>query len=320
MDRPKVSVIITVYNAEPYIEQCVRSLMEQTLDDVEYIFINDCSTDGSMPLLQRTIAHYPQRQPAIKIVSNDRNEGVARSRLTGVRHATGDYIVHCDSDDWMDIDMLETAYSTATAQDADVVLYDFVIEGSGSVPVSQPCELSGTGFARALLLGQRQGALWNHLVKAWHYRQAGLAWPTACMAEDLTLMVQFALSAQRLSCVAKPLYHYRTVATSASKSDTCEALTRQARDMEQNIRLIEPLLARHRSLRHCVTFRKFFTKRWVLPAVTSAGDCRLWLNLHSEINIKLLLCPLIGMKDKVTALLVMARVYPALKHLLKAKR
>ena len=74
---PKVSVIITVYNREKYIEKCARSLMEQTLDDVEYIFVDDASTDESVSRLQAVLKLYPQRKPLVKLICMEKNGGRA---------------------------------------------------------------------------------------------------------------------------------------------------------------------------------------------------------------------------------------------------
>lgn len=64
--NPKVSVIIPVYNVEKYIERCARSLLEQSLKDIEYIFVDDCSPDNSITMLENLLKEYPERQPLVK--------------------------------------------------------------------------------------------------------------------------------------------------------------------------------------------------------------------------------------------------------------
>ena len=68
--HPKVSIIIPIYKVEKFIERCVRSLMEQTLDEVEYIFVDDASPDKSMEILRQTIANYPNRSDHIHIITH----------------------------------------------------------------------------------------------------------------------------------------------------------------------------------------------------------------------------------------------------------
>lgn len=121
----KVSVIVPIYNTEPYIERCVRSLMEQTLNEVEYVFINDYSPDNSITLLKSIICQYPKRIQDIKLIEHDTNKGVFCSKVEGMKSATGEFLAFCDSDDWMDADLLEKAYAQAMEKGSDVVVFDY---------------------------------------------------------------------------------------------------------------------------------------------------------------------------------------------------
>jgi len=95
----QVSVIILVYNAEVYIERCARSLFEQTLSEIEYIFVDDCSSDTSMKILEEVLNQYPLRKSQVKIIHNEHNMKQAYSRTVAMLNATGDFLIHCDSDD-----------------------------------------------------------------------------------------------------------------------------------------------------------------------------------------------------------------------------
>lgn len=121
---PKVSVVIPVYNVEKYVERCARSLFEQTLDDIEYIFINDCSPDNSMNILVKIIEDYPKRKFQIRILKMPTNSGLAAVRRQGIKLATGDFIIHCDGDDWVDVDLYERMYTKAIQSRADIVVCD----------------------------------------------------------------------------------------------------------------------------------------------------------------------------------------------------
>lgn len=121
---PKVSVIVPIYNAEKYIEKCVRSLFEQTLDDIEYIFVNDCTPDNSMQILKNIIEEYPHRKTRIKILNHVQNQGQAGARTTGMKAMTGEFMIHCDPDDWIDLDLYEKMYNKAISENADIVVCD----------------------------------------------------------------------------------------------------------------------------------------------------------------------------------------------------
>ena len=122
---PKVSVIVPIYNVEKYIERCVRSLMEQNMNDLEFILVNDASTDCSMDIVSRTIEEYPLRKPLIKIINQEHNQGVAAARTIGMKVATGEYQIHCDPDDWVELDIYETLYIEAKRTDADIVVCNY---------------------------------------------------------------------------------------------------------------------------------------------------------------------------------------------------
>ena len=120
--KPLVSVIVPVYNVEKYIGECARSLFAQTLEEVEYIFVNDCTPDGSMEVVRKIMEEFPGRADAVKFVDKPRNQGLPAARKSGLELAEGVYIAHCDSDDWMEPDMLERMYREAEANDADGVV------------------------------------------------------------------------------------------------------------------------------------------------------------------------------------------------------
>ena len=124
----KISVIVPVYNVEKWIERCARSLFEQTLDDIEYIFVDDCSTDNSIHVLKNIANEYPERESNIKYLHHKKNTGQSGARRDGMAIATGDYIIHCDADDWVDVDMYESMYQKAVESNADAVVCDILLE------------------------------------------------------------------------------------------------------------------------------------------------------------------------------------------------
>ena len=125
---PKVSVCVPVYSVEKYIERCARSLFEQTLDDTEFIFVNDCTPDRSVEILEHVINEYQaslyERKCVAKLYCMSTNNGPGTVRKHAIQLATGDYITFCDSDDWMPKDAIEALYRHAIESDADIVSGD----------------------------------------------------------------------------------------------------------------------------------------------------------------------------------------------------
>lgn len=111
----KVSVVTTVYNVEAYIEQCLNSLVNQTYKDIEIILVNDCSTDGTMDIVNRF------EDKHIKVVNHNQNLGAGWARSTGIQHATGEYVITIDGDDWVSEDFIEKLVENAKETDADIV-------------------------------------------------------------------------------------------------------------------------------------------------------------------------------------------------------
>ena len=121
-NRIKVSVCIPVYKVEKYIEKCARTLFEQTMTDgIEFIFVNDCTPDKSIDVLEKVLEEYPHRKAQTRIIHHEKNRGPVAARNTAIKNASGNYIICCDSDDWIDLELYETMYRKALETDADVV-------------------------------------------------------------------------------------------------------------------------------------------------------------------------------------------------------
>ena len=110
---PAVSVIVPVYNMEKYLEECIRSLAEQTLPDIELIFVDDGSQDASPRILEAYRTKYPER---IRVITQP-NGGQGSARNAGIRAARGEYVGFVDSDDYVDRRMYAAMYTKASSDD-----------------------------------------------------------------------------------------------------------------------------------------------------------------------------------------------------------
>jgi glycosyltransferase involved in cell wall biosynthesis len=321
--QPKVSVIILVYRVEAYIERCARSLFAQTLDDIEYIFVNDATPDRSMDILYRVIDDFPQRKSSIRIINNEENRGQAYSRKRGIDAASGLYIIHCDSDDWVDTTLYENLYSKALKEGCDLVWCDFYRDDGITDSVeSQSCTLDFISTMKAILCGQKMGVLWNTLVKSDIVRQTNIVYPNMNIMEDVVLMMQYLYYARQLGYIKTPLYHYYNHESSSTMSDNRDLIVWQVHAMDENLKMIFCFLKIKNLYKYFhkeVIFRKFFNKRWLLPVIKNAKDCRLWIKEYPEINRSLFFNSYINISDKLTALLVEMRIYPYLRKKLRKR-
>ena len=116
-----VSVIIPVYNGEKYIEKCLKSLIDQSLKDIQIICVNDGSTDNTLSILNQ----FASKDNRIKVISTD-NRGQGSARNTALKEANGEYISFIDADDWINENALELLYNKAKSDDLDMLIYQMV--------------------------------------------------------------------------------------------------------------------------------------------------------------------------------------------------
>lgn len=121
--NPKVSIVVPIYNVQEYLGRCLDSLLNQTLSEIEILAINDGSTDSS----GRILREYADKDTRIKVVEKQ-NGGVSSARNYGIKLSSGDYIGFVDPDDWVDSFMYKELYSTAVAEDADIVMCTYTRE------------------------------------------------------------------------------------------------------------------------------------------------------------------------------------------------
>lgn len=118
--QPSVSILVPCYNVEKYLNQCLDSIVNQTLKDIEIICINDGSTDSTLDIIKS----YADKDKRVKIIDKP-NEGYGKSMNRGLDAATGEYVGIVESDDWVDTDMFKKLYDIASKNDADIVKSDF---------------------------------------------------------------------------------------------------------------------------------------------------------------------------------------------------
>lgn len=207
----KVSVIVPIYKVEKYIERCVSSLLEQTLHDIEFIFINDCTPDRSMEILERTVRLYPHRADQVRIIENTRHTGPS-SRNRGLAVARGHYIAFCDSDDWIASDMYEKMYRVALMQNADIVGCDLCHEYKHkAVYYKQNFDLVKSRQLEVMIRGGREleGHMCSRLVKKALFTENEIYIPEGVvMWEDLITMIRLHFAAKKIAYVPEAFYHY----------------------------------------------------------------------------------------------------------------
>lgn len=274
---PKVSVIVPVYGVEKYIERCARSLFGQTLDDIEYLFINDCTPDNSIEILKSVLNEYPNRKSQVFIHQMEKNSGQAVVRQWGMQHATGEYIIHCDSDDWVSPNIYEKLYDKAISEDLDIVWCSFFRSDGTTHKL----------YSDAKQPFLMQGPLWNKLVKRSIYTENEIIYPTTNKAEDGALMAQLSFFSRSRGYLDEPLYYYFINSASiCGQIDEASCL----RKLEQecaNVDIRVSFLKKHQSEKKYekdIVLWKYTARNNLLPLLKQKKYRILWRNTYPEIE------------------------------------
>lgn len=289
---PKISVIIPVYNAEKYIERCIRSLFEQTLDDIEYLFIDDCTQDRSIEIVKQILEEYPKRKLQVIIHRMEQNSGQAKVREWGMKNATGMYVIHCDSDDWVEHNMLDELYNCAVSLRADIVFCDYFLEYVGGDSVhyhrNVPCDDNISLIGKMLSGYYDANPLWGALVNRNMF--VGLEYPTGNQGEDGVIMMQLIYNSLSMLYLEKPMYHYFVNDSSITHSQNISKVVQRVNDGIANSRVVAVFLARtnleRRFAEQFISYK--FNIRLFLWNYMKDSKCRnLWNKVFPEINAKI---------------------------------
>ena len=205
----KISVIVPVYKAENYIERCVRSLFEQTMTEgVEYIFVNDCTPDRTMQVLEEVASGYPERLKHIRYVHHSMNRGISAARNSGIEMAQGEYIYTADNDDWAEKNMLEEMYKVAKENEADIVRCNFFRTFSThEEEMNMGNETNPMECVKLMLSEKLHSAFWDKLVKRSLFTENQIVFFDGYW-EDLRASVEVFYYAKRIAYIPKAYYHF----------------------------------------------------------------------------------------------------------------
>lgn len=228
----KVSVIVPIYNAEKYLEQCIDSIVNQTLKEIEIILIDDGSTDGSAEICKKYIvdervAYYYKK-----------NAGAVMARRDGISYASGEYIGFVDSDDWLELNMYETMYEEAKKNNADIAFCNCIQNEDGHrfSPEMESGVYDRKAIEEKILPkslayitenGEKRAIRWSNCLRLYKREliQSGISYnPEVRRCEDLVLTYEATLKANAMVYLGDQyLYHNRVVLNSKSRRYTPDA-------------------------------------------------------------------------------------------------
>lgn len=163
---PLVSILVPIYGVEKYIEKCARTLFAQSYSNIEYVFVNDCTKDNSIEILQNVINEFPIRKNFIKIINHKINKGLSAARETALKNCTGDYIWHIDSDDWLADDAVLKLVQKAISENFDILGFNIIEETSKKSILRKHSKIKSPDvLAKKQLLRLEKFEIWSYFIK-----------------------------------------------------------------------------------------------------------------------------------------------------------
>lgn len=293
-----------MFNDAPYIGKCLDSVCSQTIaEDLEIIIVDDGSTDGSADVARKAVEEHSML-PQTKFIVLETNKGVANARKLAIEAATGDYIMSCDGDDWMDVTMCEKLLNVAQKDDCDVVVCDYNKVLDGVVTPVGPCYREP--FLSQLLLCSVTGSLCNKLISSEILKNPGFVYPTHDFSEDYAYNVQMAISAKKIAFVPEALYYYLKRSDSMVRSQEPEHCAKRERDDEANYRLVLSILDKaglSQQYREELIFHKLRRKN------QHRNNPKEWRRLYPELNHEIFESRFVSLRSRVAYLLMLVGLY-----------
>lgn len=299
MEDSKISIIIPMYNVGKYIRQCASSLFKQRYENMEFVFIDDYSTDNTIEELKSTISDYPERVSQTKLICNAVNKGIASTRNIGLDNITGDYIGWVDADDWVDTNMFGELANLLSTTNSEIAYCHYFIEGTHTeacivgnlLSSDKECVLYNYFLKTDL------HSLWNKLFRKSLFVDNNIRFLEGCnFCEDLNVTAKLIYCAKKICCLDNAYYHYRINSSSICHIDSREKLYGSF----SNIVDIYDFLADKNKGKKLVCYLLMNSKLILLHKYKDITV----LQIRPEANRYILSNPLIGIKGKFVAQIV----------------
>ncbi len=199
-----------IYQVEKTIDRCVRSLFEQTYQDITYIFVDDGSKDKSVEILTNLIQQYPKREPSVIIIRHEKNRGLSAARNTAVNHCTTPFLMHVDSDDYLETDAVEKLIRCQQATGADIVTGQAMQHQMGQCSLmTRPQFENHRSFVEDMTQPSIHHTIWGRLIRTSLYKTHDItAKEGTDIGEDLQVMTQLAYFSTKAESIWDIIYHY----------------------------------------------------------------------------------------------------------------
>lgn len=213
----KVSVIVPVYNVEPYLSHTITAVLEQTYQNLELLLVDDCSKDKSREIMET----FEKKDSRVHCLFQPVNQGVSAARNRGLDAATGEWICFCDGDDWYEPDFLEKMLDCAQKEKADYVVCDYQVVADGKKPVKAgTTDPLATGCDPRFVIACGPLSSCTHMFQSTLFRKSGVRYPVECRQyEEIPVVPVLAAYATRIGVLQEALYNYYQRGNGSSASN-----------------------------------------------------------------------------------------------------
>lgn len=216
-NQPLVSILVPVYQVEEYIERCARSLFEQTYDDLDYVFCDDCSPDDSIQKLEEVMKEYPLRSEQIRIIRHEQNRGSAAARNTLIDNCKGVFCFWADADDWVETNAVELLVKKQQETDADIVTgraYAYMTDRV--TRCHDGWDLGKNMLMEEIIKCKCGSTLWRRLIRKSLFTDYGIRFHEGVNGrEDYAVVIPLLYYAKKIAGIDGIVYHYNMTNTSS---------------------------------------------------------------------------------------------------------
>lgn len=306
MKYPLVSILVPIYNVEKYIGKCLNSLFNQKnihINDIEYVFIDDCGNDKSIKILNEYIQKYLVYGYNVKLIKNKRNYGLAKSRNIAIENSTGHYILHVDSDDYLEPNTLYELLKASENFSMDIILSDVYFDyGKEKKIYHNNVPDNKDDYLSLLLQRKTMFNIWGKLINRSLYLKNNItAIPGINQGEDFSVYPRLVYFAKKIKQINKPLYNYvQTNQNSYSKSINIDAIHQILYALKINCCFFKGILSND------ILYASILTTKISLLICCSKSDYNYINNQYKFIPI---LSSKIPLKHKVILILMRLKLY-----------
>lgn len=288
---PKVSIIVPVYNVEKYLEQCISSIANQTMADIEILAIDDGSTDNSLNLLDQLSLKYKGK---LKIYEKE-NGGAGSARNLGIENANGEFIKFVDADDYLKVDILEKMYGIAKEHKVSLVRGNYQTR-LGPFKMEDKCSWSDIKGNQVVNLNQHKDyivtetpGVGNKLIS--RDLLGELRFPEQTKWEDLAIMPVVLASSEKIFHLDEPVYNYRI-----NMNTTIKDFIKKIPNILDIIKCVENIEKQMDSRGLSEEYKSQIESLYILHTLFRIENAMLWINFPHD-KKEVVISSLLGILD-----------------------